>query len=121
MVAVEEVLHPLWEVVELFEDELDLLRRQRSPNLSELERDQRQQRRLRRERLRCSDADLEACTGVQDGVDLACDLRAELVRDREGACPLFARVAHRGDRVGRFMRLTDACDERGLRQATVSG
>src|SRR5581483_7589421 len=59
VVAVEEALHLLREVVDLVEDELDLARRQRVTHLRELQPDQEQQRDLRRERLRRRHTDLE--------------------------------------------------------------
>jgi hypothetical protein len=83
MVCIQEALHLLGQVEQLFEDEFDLLRRQRAPDLRELERDQRQERDLSGERLRRRDPDLEPGARIEDSVDLPCDLRAELVGDRE--------------------------------------
>ena len=120
MVCVQEALHLLGQVEELFEDELDLLRRQRAPDLRELERDQRQERDLSGERLRRRDADLEAGARIEDSVDLTCDLRAELVGDRERSRALLAREPHCSDRVGRLAGLRDPDHERVLRQHGVA-
>ena len=69
---------------------------------------------LRGERLRRGDADLEAGARVEHRVDLARDLRAHLVRDRDGARAELARELHRLDRVARLARLGDADHERVL-------
>ena len=80
--------------------------------LRELEADQEHQRDLRRERLRCGDADLEPGARVEHRVDLARDLRAHHVRDRDRARALLARELHRLDRVARLAGLRDADHER---------
>src|SRR4051795_7015269 len=116
MVSVEELLHLLGEVVERLEDELDLLRGHRAADLRELQRNQGEQRNLRRERLRRRDTDLEPGARVQNGVDLARHLRSELVRDRERTRPLLPRELHRRNRVGGLPGLGDPDDERVFRQ-----
>ena len=58
MVAVEELLHPLRQLVQPVDDEFDLLLRQRPPNLGEPQRQQAEQRHLRGKRLRGGDPDL---------------------------------------------------------------
>ena len=80
--------------------------------LRELEPDQEEQRDLRGERLRRGDADLEPGARVEHRVDLARDLRAHHVRDRDRARALLARELHRLDRVARLARLRDADHER---------
>src|SRR4029077_20007999 len=74
MVAVEELLHLGGEAVDLIEDELDLVDRQRLPRARELEADQVHQPDLRGERLRRGHAHLEPGARVEDRVDLARDL-----------------------------------------------
>ena len=93
---------------------------QRLPDLCEPQRDQRQQRDLRRERLRRGDTDLEAAARVQDRVGLARDLRPHQVRDRERPRALLLRELHRVDRVARLTRLRDADHERVLREHRVA-
>ena len=83
MVGVEELRDLVGQLVDLVEDEADLVRRQRPAHLGQLQRDQVEQRDLRRERLRRGDADLEAAARVERRVDLARDLRAHHVRDRD--------------------------------------
>jgi len=50
--------------VDAVEDKVDLVGRERAADLRELQRDQIEQRDLRRERLRGGDADLEAAARV---------------------------------------------------------
>ena len=112
MVAVEEALDLVGQLVDRVEDELALLCRHRPPHLRQLQRDEVEQRDLRRERLRRRDADLEPAACVQHGIDLARDLRAHHVRDRDGVGALLARELHRLDRVAGLAGLGDADHER---------
>ena len=84
----------------------------RLPHLRELERDEEEQADLGREGLRGRDADLQPGARVEDRVDLARDLRAHHVRDRDGARAHLAGELHRGDRVARLARLRDPDHER---------
>jgi hypothetical protein len=112
VVAVQELGHPVRELVEAVEDEVDLRLRQCPADLGQLQRQQVQQRDLGREGLRGGDADLEPAAGVEHGVGLAGDLRAHQVRDRERPSAGHAGELHRVDRVARLARLGDADHER---------
>ena len=112
MVAVEKVLHLRRQAVDLVEDELDLVGGQRRAGARQLEPDQVHQPDLRGERLRRRHAHLEPRARVEDGVDLARDLRAHLIRDRDGARAECPRELHRLDRVARLAGLRDADHER---------
>ena len=114
MVAVEELVDLLGQVVDLVEDERELAGRHRPADLRQLQRDEVQQRHLRGEGLRGGDADLEPAARVEDRVDLARDLRAHHVRDRDGAGALLAGELHRLDRVARLAGLRDPDHERVL-------
>ena len=83
-----------------------------SPHLGELERDEEQQRQLRRERLRRCHAHLEPRSRVQHRIHLAGDLRAHHVRDRDRVRAHLAGELHRLDRVARLTRLRDAHHQR---------
>ena len=111
VVAVEELLDLVRQLVDEVEDELDLARRQRLADLRELQRDEVEQRDLRGERLRRGDAHLETGARVEHRVDLARDLRAHHVRDRDRARARLARELERRDRVARLARLRDPDDE----------
>ncbi len=120
MVAVEELRHLLGQLVQAIEDEVDLLLRQRATDLREPKRQQAEQRDLRGERLRRGDADLDPAARVERRVDLAGDLRAHHVRDRERARAALAREPYRVDGVARLARLRDPDHERVLRQHGVA-
>ena len=120
MVAVEEAPHLVRQVVELVEDELDLVRRERLAVLGELQPDQEEQRDLRGERLGGGDADLETRARVENRVDLARDLRAHHVRDRDRSRAVLARELHRLNRVARLAGLRDADHERVLDRDRVA-
>ncbi len=108
------------QVVDRVEDEAVVLGRERAADLRELERDEDQQRHLRGERLRGGDADLEPAARVEDGVDLARDLRAHLVRDRDGRRAGRLREAHGRDRVARLAGLRDPDHQRVLGENRVA-
>ena len=120
MVSLEERGHLRRQRVQLVEDHLDLVGRERLSHLGELERDQREQRHLRGEGLRRGDPDLEPAAREERGVDLARDLRAHHVRDRERAGVLFAGKPHRCERVGRLAGLGDPDHERVPREDRVA-
>ena len=86
-------------------------RGQRASGAGELEADQVHEPGLGGEGLRGGDADLEAGARQQGRVHLARDLRAHLVRDRDGPGTALAGELHRLDRVARLPRLRDADDE----------
>jgi hypothetical protein len=111
VIAVEELRDLVGQVVHRVEDEAVVLGRERAADLRELERDEDQQRHLRGERLRGGHADLEPAARVEHGVDLARDLRAHLVRDRDRRGAGRLREAHGRDRVARLARLRDADHE----------
>jgi hypothetical protein len=69
---------------------------------------------LSRERLRGRDAHLEPGPRVQHRIDLARDLRAHHVGDRDGASALLASELQGLDRVARLAGLGDADDEVAL-------
>src|SRR5918996_721291 len=114
VVGLEEVLDLARELVDEVEDELELARGQRLPDLRELQRDEVEERDLRGERLRGGDAHLQAGTGVEHRVHLARHLGAHHVRDCDGARPLLPRKLERLDRVARLSLLRDADDEVAL-------
>ena len=105
MVSVEELLHLVRQLVQAVEHEVDLYLRQGLTDLGQPQREQAEQRHLRGEGLRRGHADLDPATRVQGRVDLARDLRAHHVRDRERACAALARELDRVDRVARLARL----------------
>ena len=115
VVAVEELLHPLRQLVQPVEDEVDLLLRQRPADLRELERKQAEQRDLGGERLRGRDRDLHAAAREERRLHLAGDLRPHEVRDRKRSGTALARELDGVDGVARLPRLRHADHERVLR------
>ena len=108
------------ELVQPVEDEVDLVRGDRLPDLGELQRDQTEQSHLRGERLRRGDADLEPAARVEHRLRLARDLRPHHVRDRERVRAALAGELDRVDGVTRLARLRDPDDERVLRQHGIA-
>ena len=103
------------QLVDLVEDERDLVRRQRLAHLRQLQRDEVEQRDLRRERLRGGDADLEArsaCRATESTSRVICEPIMFVIATVRA--PLSRGELHRLDRVARLARLRDADHERVL-------
>jgi hypothetical protein len=120
MVAVEIRGDLPGQCVHLGDQAGDLGGGERVPDLGELQREEVEERDLRRESLRGGDGHLDPSPRVEDPFDLLGDLGAHHVRDRKRAGAGLPRQANCVDGVARLAGLGDAYDERVLRQHRIA-